>query len=97
MSASLRIHRVPDPAERAAQLEADERSYRARVRSRFLARVLGCAGSSAAGIYLIGLSLHMTDQRLAWVAFWSGLLVGNCGIAVTLALAYLSAEEVGDA
>lgn len=45
----------------------------------------------------IGLSLHMTDQRMAQVAFWGGLLVGNCGICITLALAYLSAEGAGDA
>ena len=85
-----------DPAARAWRLAEDERHYRRRVWRRRLAQFLGCVGSCAAGLCLLGLSFHLTHLGNARIAFWSGLLVGNLGIFVTLLVAHLDAKRRGD-
>ena len=49
---------------------------------------LACLGWCAAGLFLIGWSLHTTDTHMGRVSFWGGLLVGNGGILYTLLATY---------
>lgn len=85
-----------DATARARRLADDERAYRRRVWRRRLAQLLGCVGSCAAGLYLLGLSFHLSHPGNARIAFWGGLLVGNLGMFVTLLLAHLDAKRRGD-
>jgi len=94
--ASLEFHRALTSAERTAQLADDERRYERRRRRRLVSSIVGCVGSCGAGLYLIGLGMHMTDPGVASIAFWGGLVVGNGGMFVTLLLAYLGAVDDGD-
>ena len=63
---------------------AAEREAQRHDRMSLAAAGLACLGWCAAGLFLIGWSLHTTDADLGRVAFWSGLLVGNGGIVYTL-------------
>lgn len=90
------FHRVLTPVERAAQLAGDERRYERRRLRRLASAIFGFVGSCAAGLYLVGLGMHLTDPGVARIAFWGGLAVGNGGMLVTLLLAYLSAVQEGD-
>jgi hypothetical protein len=52
--------------------------------SRIMRRVLiqtlaGCVACCAVGIALIGIAVNSTDDRVAPVVFWTGLLIGDCG------------------
>jgi hypothetical protein len=95
-TASPRAARLPTPAERAAQLDAAHRAWSRRRRWRVLLQITGCLGSAIAGLFLIGLGVHVTDEGTGRIAFWSGLLVGNGGILATLLASYLHADRTGD-
>jgi len=66
------------------RIAAAERRAQRRDRWALAVAGLACVGWSLLGIFLIGWSLHTTDERLGRVAFWGGLLVGNAGILYTL-------------
>ena len=86
----------PTPAERAAQLLADERAgARDRRRDYFLSLV-GAVGSVAIGLFLIGQAVHTTDLPRGETYFWAGLLVGNGGWFGSMAWAWRRAERRGD-
>jgi len=75
----------------AAELEAE------RVRRRDMIRTAAfCVGWMVLGLYLIGWSMHTTDDRYAQAAFYAGWIVGNAGIVATLLRAYRRGEERGD-
>ena len=75
----------------AAELEAS------RVRRRDLVRTgVLCVAWMLVGLYLLGWSVHTTDDRYGWLAFYSGLIVGNAGIVFTLLAAYRRGEQRGD-
>jgi hypothetical protein len=44
---------------------------------------------------MIGWSVHSTDQQVAPVVFWGGLLVGNAGILITMVVTWNRAMEEG--
>ena len=96
MSGSSRAAFTPVQEARAAQLAADDRAYRRRRLRRLLWRILGCLGSAAAGVGLMGLGFHTRDSGWGEIAFWGGLLVGYGGIFATLLIAYQQAQEEGD-
>jgi hypothetical protein len=48
------------------------------------------------GLYLLGWSVHTTDDRYGWLAFYAGLILGNAGIVFTLLGAYRRGEQRGD-
>ncbi len=93
---SLEFHRALTPVERAEQAAADERRYERRRRRRLGTTILGCVGSCAVGLYLIGLGMHLTDPGVARMAFLGGLTVGNGGLLATLLVGYLGAVEDGE-
>ena len=75
----------------AAELEAN------RARRRDLVRTAAvCVVWMLVGVYLLGWSVHTTDERYGWLAFYGGLIVGNGGIVLTLLAAYRRGEERGD-
>ena len=43
-----------------------------------------CVAWCAAGLFLLGWSMHTPDEQLGRIAFWGGLLVGNGGIFAAL-------------
>jgi hypothetical protein len=87
---------IPTPEQRAAQLTESERTAE-RDRLWDMLRTLGsCATWMAVGLVLVGWALHTTDLTWAGAVFWGGLIVGNSGILVSLALAYRRGEERGD-
>lgn len=55
-----------------------------------------CLAWSFAGVASILWSAHTADPIAGRVAFWSGVLVGNTGIAYTLLQAYRRGEKRGD-
>lgn len=85
--------RRPTPEERARELLALERQF-TREERLATARTLGaCFFWMLAGLYLLGLSFHLTDMRYAVTAFYGGLLVGNGGILLSLVMAWLRTLE----
>ncbi len=75
----------------AAELEAE----RVRRRDMVCTGVM-CVVWMVIGLYLVGFSMHTTDDRYARPAFYAGVIVGNAGIAFTLLRAYRRGEERGD-
>jgi hypothetical protein len=76
------------PEERGRELLALERQF-TRAERRATARTIGaCFFWLLLGLYLLGLSVHLTDMRYAVTAFWAGLLVGNGGILFSLVMAW---------
>ncbi|MFN2567389.1 MAG: hypothetical protein ABR499_20520 [Gemmatimonadaceae bacterium] len=78
-------------AREAAELEAERVRRRDMVRTGAL-----CVMWMLIGLYLLGWSMHTTDDRYARLAFYSGVIVGNTGIVFTLLRAYRRGEERGD-
>ncbi len=77
-------HRKPDAAERAAQLRDESRQDQRWVRRRLSTYVLGCLGSCAIGLALMGAGMHSTDPHTGPQLFWLGLLLGDVGIFVSI-------------
>ena len=86
------IHRPDTPPlpvsdDRAAELLAAEREDR-RWRWREMLLVLSfMVLSVAAGLLLMAWSVHTTDLRYAGIAFWTGLVIGNGGVLLTMIVA----------
>jgi hypothetical protein len=74
-----------------AELEASHARRRDAIRTGAL-----CVAWMLLGLYLLGWSVHTTDDRYAWLAFYGGLMVGNAGVVFTLLAAYRRGEERGD-
>jgi hypothetical protein len=78
-------------AREAAEIQAERDRRRAMVRAGAL-----CVMWMLIGLYLLGFSMHTTDERYARPAFYVGVIVGNAGILFTLLRAYRRGEERGD-
>lgn len=85
--------RLPTPEERGAQLLAMEAEATREERWDIARTLVACVVYCVAGLALMSWAVHTTDLRVAGAAFWSGLLVGNGGILLTLAVAYLRASR----
>ena len=87
---------IPTRDERAEQLCKSERTAEwDRVRD-LLITVVGCFAWLAVGLFLLGSAFHSTSQTWAPIMFWAGLVAGNAGILVTVALAFQRGQERGD-
>jgi hypothetical protein len=75
----------------AAELEAERVRRRDMIRTGAL-----CVMWMVIGLYLLGFSMHTTDERYARPSFYAGVIVGNAGIVFTLLRAYRRGEERGD-
>ena len=91
----LTVTRIPTDEERASALLFEARAVRRHLHWVFFRGALFCFLSMGLGLCLIAWAVHTTDQSLAAIAFWSGLLVGNGGIFITLAVTYSRAMEEG--
>jgi fatty acid desaturase len=80
--------RRPTPEERARELLALERQFTREERLATARTIGACFLWLVLGLYLLGLSVHLTDKRYAYTAFWAGLLVGNGGILFSLVMAW---------
>jgi hypothetical protein len=79
--------RTRDAAEAAAE----------RGRRRELVRAgLLCIAWMLIGLYLLGWSMHTSDEHYGRIAFYSGVIVGNAGILYTLLDCYRRLETRGD-
>ena len=92
-----RSPRLSAELERMARerLEAERlvsRGYR-----RELIRVCAeCLASACLGLFGMAYALHTTDPGIGAIAWWGGLVVGYCGITLSLSAAYLRGERRGD-
>jgi hypothetical protein len=78
-------------AREASELEAE------RIRLHDMIRTGAfCVMWMLIGLYLLGWSMHTTDDRYARLAFYGGVIVGNAGIVFTLLRAYHRGEQRGD-
>ncbi|MES2176320.1 MAG: hypothetical protein V4550_00535 [Gemmatimonadota bacterium] len=84
------------PAERAAELLANERETERMARRLLIQTLLGCAICSALGILLVSWAVHTTDAGWAEIAFWGGLLVGDGGMMFLLLRHYRRQEQLGE-
>lgn len=75
----------------AAELRAERDRRRDMVRTGAM-----CLVWMLIGLYLLGWSMHTTDDRYARPAFYAGVIVGNAGIVSTLLRAYRRGEQRGD-
>jgi hypothetical protein len=78
-------------AREAAELAAERAVRRALIRAGLL-----CIAWMLVGLYLLGWSMHTTDEHYGRVAFYSGLIIGNAGILYTLLNTYRRLEKRGD-
>ncbi len=76
---------------RQEQIEADRIKRWDLVKAALL-----CVVWMLASLFLLGSAMHTTDETIGRMFFWGGLIVGNVGIVVTLARAYLRGERRGD-
>jgi hypothetical protein len=87
---------IPTPEERAeAHLEAERLANRDARRSLFIGAAM-CFVWLAVGLYLLGWAMHVTDAKLGMVFFWSGLVIGNSGIVLSIIWTVRRAESRGD-
>lgn len=75
----------------AAEREAERAS-----RWRFVRALVECAGSSLAGLVIMGTAFAVTDRQTGEILLLAGMIVGYSGCTWALARAYLRAEEHGD-
>ena len=78
------------------QREAAERETRRSVRWALVRCGALCVGWTLVGLYLLGWSVHTTDEHYGRIAFYSGVIVGNAGILYTLLATYRRLEKRGD-
>jgi hypothetical protein len=78
-------------AREAAELAAERAVRRALIRAGLL-----CIAWMLVGLYLLGWSMHTTDEHYGRVVFYSGLIIGNAGILYTLLNTYRRLEKRGD-
>lgn len=75
----------------AAEAEAERGRRRELVRAGLL-----CIVWMLIGLYLLGWSMHTSDEHYGRIAFYSGVIVGNAGILSTLLDCYRRLEKRGD-
>ena len=75
----------------AAEAEAERARQRELVRTGLL-----CITWMMIGLYLLGWSMHTSDEHYGRIAFYSGVIVGNAGILYTLLNCYRRLEKRGD-
>ncbi len=75
----------------AAELEVERARRREFIRAGAL-----CVAWMLLGLYLLGWSMHTTDDHYGRIAFYGGLIVGNCGIIYTLLNTHRRLEKRGD-
>jgi hypothetical protein len=92
---SLQVERVNTPEERAAALNAAEREVERDKLRAYVFAALACFGYMALGLVLVAFAVHTTDESLGQIAFWSGLLLGNAGILITVVTTHQRAEAEG--
>jgi hypothetical protein len=88
--------RVPTKEERAATLQVAEREAGRDARRALFIGAAMCLVWLAVGLYLLGLSVHVTDQKIGNLLFWLGLVVGNSGILLSIVWTVRRAEARGD-
>jgi hypothetical protein len=81
--------------DRAKELLETERAVRRDMRWVYGRAIVSVFLSLAFGLWMIGWSVHSTDQKVAPMFFWAGLLVGNGGILVTMVITWIRALEEG--
>jgi hypothetical protein len=87
---------IPTPEERAqAHLEAEDQANRDARRTLFIGAGV-CLVWLAIGLYLLAWAMHVTDEKIGRLLFWSGLILGNTGIVATIAWTIKKAEARGD-
>jgi len=57
--------------------------------------LVGCVGSCAIGMLLLGIAFWVNDRELGLVFFWSGLILGYSGMSYSLLSAYHRGEKSG--
>lgn len=79
-------HSPPPPISdsRAAELQADDREDRRWNWAQTLRTAALLVASVFLGMFLMAWSVHTTDARYAGAAFWSGLIIGNGGVLVSM-------------
>lgn len=82
--------------EIARRRDAEHREAQRDTRRDYLRTALACWGWCLAGLGLVALSFHLTDETWAEASFWTGLGVGNTGMIFTLLGAYRRGEKRGD-
>ena len=82
--------------EMAHRRETAEREAQRAVRREMLRAGLLCVAWMLLGLYLLGWSVHTTDEQYGRMAFYGGLVVGNGGILYTLLSSYRRIEKRGD-
>jgi hypothetical protein len=82
--------------EMARTREAAELAAERAVRHALIRASLLCIAWMLVGLYLLGWSMHTTDEHYGRVAFYSGLIIGNAGILYTLLNTYRRLEKRGD-
>lgn len=75
----------------AAEAEAERGRRRELVRTGLL-----CVMWMMIGLYLLGWSMHTSDEHYGRIAFYSGVIVGNAGILYALLDCYRRLEKRGD-
>jgi hypothetical protein len=79
-------------AERLAASRAADRD----ARFALLKCAVGCVSWCIVGMVGLGLAMHTRDEKLGWIYFWGGMVVGYAGMFATLHSYYLSGVERGD-
>ncbi len=79
----------------AERLAAERAADRDRRRA-FVYAALGCAGSCAVGMVVMGFAFWVNDRQLGLIFLWASLVVGYGGMTFSLAYAYRKGEERGD-
>lgn len=88
--------KIPTREERAQAHLATERAATRDARRSTLLGALICFLWMALGLYGLGWSLHVTDERTGRVIFWSALIIANSGILATIYWVVRKAEARGD-
>ena len=87
---------IPSPEERAeARFKSERLADRDARRSLLIGAGL-CLVWLTIGLYLLGWAVHVTDQKLGYILFWSGLIFGNSGIVAMIAWTVRKAAARGD-
>jgi len=83
------------PEERAAELVRVERLLVRDMRRAFVLTLVACVFWVAIGLAFVAWAVHTTNVANGLIAFWSGLVAGCSGSAITLARCYLKGEREG--
>ena len=92
---------MPLPREMREEMERQRAAEHEQAsRDAFWANIrtgLMCLGWSAAGLVVMGLGLHTTDEELGQVFWRGGMVLGYAGILLTMVRWYLKRQDRGDA